>query len=348
MRIHRGMICSGDTQASIESRDSSQALSSALANFTGPSPLSILSSADVPACPRAPVDDSLRSVHCIPEFFAGSDQDLYTHQAQSLLRAEIPMQAMIHSSDTISSSEFTPPSIYSSPIPEGSPTSGGVPFLPSPYTPHAATSGDAMLQPLTLDQRLSVPNWDRAMERQLWYGGEHPGQPPGHKRGPTRTRRTFASTSAARTMPSIAKRSPIRFPDWPKRNNILDNFFRDDANPWRRAVLDNILHSSFYNNDEMEPDDKGATDPITMGYGTRGRSIYGVFIEEVGKGEWKCLFRTAGKPCAVATVFKRFERAVEHVRSHLNHRPYKCPGTCVTGPSWYVQFCAIYVSPCLC
>jgi hypothetical protein len=36
-------------------------------------------------------------------------------------------------------------------------------------------------------------------------------------------------------------------------------------------------------------------------------------------------------------VFKRFERAVEHVRSHLNHRPFRCDSSCNSGvTTWYV------------
>jgi hypothetical protein len=130
-----------------------------------------------------------------------------------------------------------------------------------------------------------------------------------------------------------------------------------------------------------------------MGLGVKGKSVYTVFLEQIEKSAWKCLFganvvdstgaggtppgtasntvgiagganddltgtsdligadgsnpgangttgnvgtgATAGKCGSVAT-FKRLERALDHVRSHLNHRPYGCKGECQKGESWSV------------
>ena len=112
---------------------------------------------------------------------------------------------------------------------------------------------------------------------------------------------------------------------------FLSVSFQDPEDWWRRLVLDGVLQSSFLQNDDMEPLDKGSADPITMGFGKQGRSIYGVFVEEFTRGKWRCLFGSEQTPCPNEATFKRFERAVEHIRSHLNHRPFKCNGTCSPG-----------------
>lgn len=143
------------------------------------------------------------------------------------------------------------------------------------------------------------------------------GQPPGDPSTPAVVPQLLLSPPS--TPPSSLPRDVAQF---------LSISFRDPPNWWRRLVLDSVMQSSFLRNDELEPQDRGSADPITMGFGKSGRSIYGVFIEEFTKGKWKCLFGNETSPCPNNAVFKRFERAVEHVRSHLNHRPYKCDGTC--------------------
>ena len=142
---------------------------------------------------------------------------------------------------------------------------------------------------------------------------------------------TAVPTSSLVIRRTATKRLPIR----PDCAVILESAFKDDSNTWRRIVLENIMRSSFFHDNEMEPEDQGHNDPITMGYGKEGQSIYCVFVQEEKKGEWNCLFRVGG---GCATTFKRLERAIEHIRSHLNHRPYPCTGECNQGPTWYVAF----------
>ena len=169
------------------------------------------------------------------------------------------------------------------------------------------------LQRAALSQRLGV--------------GITSGQPPGNPAPPTPiVPQLLVSPSPSNSTSSIP-RDIARF---------LSVSFRDPQSWWRRLVLESILQSPFLHADEFEPQDKGTVDPITMGFGRPGRSIYGIFVEEYTKGKWKCLFGSETVPCPKNAVFKRFERAVEHVRSHLNHRPYQCDGTCSSeGVPWY-------------
>jgi hypothetical protein len=94
------------------------------------------------------------------------------------------------------------------------------------------------------------------------------------------------------------------------------------------------MRSSFFHENELEPKDQGEDDPITMGYGKKGCSIYKVFVREVKKGEWQCLFDISGRLCPGSITFRRLEWAIDHIRSHLNHRPYACTGKCTQGASW--------------
>jgi hypothetical protein len=153
------------------------------------------------------------------------------------------------------------------------------------------------------------------------------GQPPGTAGPSTVVPRLLVSPSSI-PAPSSIQGEMARF---------LAVSFQDPTNWWRRMVLETVLQSAFLQNDAIEPLDKGSSDPITMGFGKQGRSIYGVFVEEFTKGKWKCLFGDEKTPCPNDAVFKRFERAVEHVRSHLNHRPFKCDSSCNPGIStWCV------------
>ncbi|KAG8839982.1 hypothetical protein FRB91_006651 [Serendipita sp. 411] len=64
--------------------------------------------------------------------------------------------------------------------------------------------------------------------------------------------------------------------------------------------------------------------------GTVGRSIYTAFLEEDrAAGKWRCLFGGEHESCPKASKsFERVERAIEHIRRHLGHRPYPCTDTC--------------------
>lgn len=118
-------------------------------------------------------------------------------------------------------------------------------------------------------------------------------------------------------------------------DDIIAVSFRGENDWRRRAVLDNILSAQFLADNVMEPINSGHDDPLTMGMGAEGKSIYAVFLEQTERSQWRCLFGDKDHPCGSHAIsFKRLERALDHVRSHLNHRPFVCKGECQKGETW--------------
>ncbi|PVF98958.1 hypothetical protein CPB86DRAFT_325657 [Serendipita vermifera] len=115
-------------------------------------------------------------------------------------------------------------------------------------------------------------------------------------------------------------------------SGIVDEFlascFNNPEDRWRKDVLQEVLNSSFLQEQTLEPVDQGVDDPYTKGHGKMNVSIYSVFLEGSSKQGWRCLLGSEKWPCKTKVTFKRFQRAVEHIRSHLNHRPYKCGAQC--------------------
>lgn len=110
---------------------------------------------------------------------------------------------------------------------------------------------------------------------------------------------------------------------------ILDASFRRDDQAVRRTILDSILVSKWYEQHDLEPKIGDSWDGITAGLGVVGRSIYTVFLQQAEKNHWMCTFGDEFRPCPkVGYQFERLERGVEHVRSHLGHRPYPCGHRC--------------------
>jgi hypothetical protein len=126
-------------------------------------------------------------------------------------------------------------------------------------------------------------------------------------------------------------------------DDILQHSFRTLAYLRHRIALDAVISSSFVAENIIEPifgstedgDSLMFNGSILMGLGDPGKSVYTVFLQQAKKGEWRCLFGDARYPCfAQAIPFRRLERALDHVRSHLNHRPFECKGECQKGKSW--------------
>jgi len=100
----------------------------------------------------------------------------------------------------------------------------------------------------------------------------------------------------------------------------------------RRDILDRILKKDWYLNNDREPECGTSDDDVTLGLAGIGtRSVFTAFLDEYGKGRWKCAFGSAKHPCKrnmYKKTFDRVERAVDHIRSHLGHRPFVCNGEC--------------------
>lgn len=147
--------------------------------------------------------------------------------------------------------------------------------------------------------------------------------------------------------PSIRRQSNIRHPG--QRVDVdqqfLDGSFNDadGQSRVRRAILDDIQRQPWFLNHEKEPQIESRNDPFSRGLGTVGRSIYTVFlVEDKESNQWRCLFGGDNNTCKKADKrFERVERAIEHIRSHLGHRPFSCDGSCLksqtTSTPWYVD-----------
>lgn len=137
-------------------------------------------------------------------------------------------------------------------------------------------------------------------------------------------------------------------------DDILQHSFRSESDWRRRMVLESVLSSTFVAENTLEPVCGGMAGAsagdvtnsaanaesmaglgLDAGLGSPGKSVYAVFLEQVEKSEWRCLFGDREHPCpSQAVAFRRLERALDHVRSHLNHRPFACKGECQKGDSW--------------
>ena len=130
---------------------------------------------------------------------------------------------------------------------------------------------------------------------------------------------------------------------------MINASFRDSKDPvsaQRRLVLERILQSIWFQSHELEPKVSGPYDELTGGLGVSGRSVYTCFLkfmtsQEGGSGgsggKWVCLFGDESHPCPKARWeegFNKPERAIEHIRSHLGHRPFWCNNECGSNPAW--------------
>ena len=136
---------------------------------------------------------------------------------------------------------------------------------------------------------------------------------------------------------------------------MINASFRDSKDPLyaqRRAVLERVLQSIWFQSHELEPKVSGPYDELTGGLGVGGRSVYTCFLKFMttqegnghgstgSGGKWVCLFGDETHPCPKARWdegFNKPERAIEHIRSHLGHRPFWCNNECGSNPPWYVD-----------
>lgn len=167
-----------------------------------------------------------------------------------------------------------------------------------------------------------------------------------------------------------AMSAPTAVPNWyPKAHQtkegklqidhaMINASFRDPNDPQsaqRRSVLERVLQSIWFRSHELEPKVSGPYDELTGGLGVGGRSVYTCFLkfmtsqEGNGRGsagsggKWVCLFGNEAHPCPKARWeegFNKPERAIEHIRSHLGHRPFWCNNECGSNPPCTWKFFA--------
>jgi hypothetical protein len=63
----------------------------------------------------------------------------------------------------------------------------------------------------------------------------------------------------------------------------------------------------------------------------RGRSVLHEWLDGSQPQFYICKVAVQGRPCGVA--HNRLDRALPHVRMHLNTKPYECNGQC-GNPAW--------------
>jgi hypothetical protein len=98
----------------------------------------------------------------------------------------------------------------------------------------------------------------------------------------------------------------------------LDIYFLSPAQKDLRNLLNLVLTSGWFQNNEKEPE-----------HGSK-RSILSPFLQRSETGNsYKCRFDFCTKS------FDRQDRALGHVRMHLGHRPFQCGGRC-GALEWYV------------
>jgi len=102
-----------------------------------------------------------------------------------------------------------------------------------------------------------------------------------------------------------------------------------------RKELEKLIEASdFFRNNEHEPNVGDMDCPeVPKGYGTRGQSLYTVFITKGHDNIYRCAFEEH-RPHSTANL----EEAIRHVRHHhFNHCPYLCVPT--NGDQWYASHC---------
>ena len=237
---------------------------------------------------------------------------------------------------------------------QGQPTGPTPPAFSAPPVHQASTSGKSTNSPSThhalplLPLHSSPPSLSRVRESPSPLDGQTELQPQAAggrfssfqishdpSQGPSPT--VFSpvpSTSASTGDSAAAETTPPGIAKVPGQRvdvdyALLDASFRKDDQAVRRTILDTILASRWYEQHGLEPKIGETWDGITAGFGVVSRSIYTVFLQQAEKNHWMCTFGDEFRPCPKAGYqFERLERGVEHVRSHLGHRPYPCNHRC--------------------
>ena len=102
--------------------------------------------------------------------------------------------------------------------------------------------------------------------------------------------------------------APGPFPDLGIEKFLMSSF---PENPHLREKLQEVMTSQWKIDNEREP----------------AEQMLLQFAEQFGDGTWHCLFQKGGGPCGAGG---RRGHAIDHIRTHIDHLPFACPG------DWYV------------
>ena len=297
-------------------------------------PLHRHSHADQLSCSDAPPPSSTVSPHDSGIFLSPQQLHSRTNSFGSVYTPGPPSV----SSSADSQSRETSLGIFQTPVDQGYEISGGYfpfpPIHPGADKVHDGTSANTLelvipANPIQLPQPLPVPQIRPPIPYPV---GVSPAAP--------------AVASPWCPKPHQTKEGKLQID-----HAMINASFRDAKDPLsaqRRVVLERILQSIWFQSHELEPKVSGPYDELTGGLGVSGRSVYTCFLkfvtsQESGSGgsggKWVCLFGDESHPCPKARWeegFNKPERAIEHIRSHLGHRPFWCNNECGSNPPWYV------------
>jgi hypothetical protein len=100
-----------------------------------------------------------------------------------------------------------------------------------------------------------------------------------------------------------------------------------------------IEKSDYVVNNRLEPNVGDAGTPqLADKYGTRGQSIFTVFLKNKDDGAYGCKFERC-----LAYSTRNLDQAIRHIRHHhFNHFPFPCVP--LNGNHWYVSHCPLFYS----
>jgi len=106
-----------------------------------------------------------------------------------------------------------------------------------------------------------------------------------------------------------------------ENQNKPEDSWRADLKSWKE-----YHESDWFKDQVIEPD-----------LPHNGKSILVRWLKEVGEGKgWTCCVPLDGEGNRCIRPFGRPDRALAHVREHLDLKPFPCKGTCRT-KGWYVR-----------
>jgi hypothetical protein len=110
----------------------------------------------------------------------------------------------------------------------------------------------------------------------------------------------------------------------------LQLVFSKDAiypNPYLRSCLDRLLQSRFYRENDHEPTIGSLEGDLILGGIPTMLALSPLLMWRIGESIYIAFIDIAERRCLLCGTVKRsIPIALSCVRSHLNHKPFRCPG----------------------